>query len=151
MKLKIGLIILIILLTFTTAFALIDESKILDELATSINEHPEHWIDTGSLFVYCDDSAKMKHLKKLSWPDHDSNLVIRYHFHTTFNYIKLEKPFEYDFKDKLLKELRQAIQLYKLKKLMGEVGNLLEKKSEPEVGQIKPQKEETIGEDFNKL
>jgi len=147
---KVGLLIIIpiILLSFTTAFALIDEDKILDDVAKSINEHPDNWIDTGTKFVYCNDKAKMKQLRHLSWPEHESNLVFIYHFHTTFNYVQLQKPFEYDFEGQLLKDVRQAIQLYKLKHLMGEVGNLLEKKPEPKV-----EKEEIIKEEkkSNKL
>jgi len=153
MKLKISLVTLFILLSFTTSFSLISEDKIIDEIATSINEHPEHWIDTGSEFVYCDDSDKMKHLKTLAWPKHESNLVFIYNFYTTFNYVILTKPFEYNFKGKKLKGLIQTIKLYKLNKLWTEIGNPSEKKREPAPEQIKPQEEKTIEEkkEFNKL
>ena len=151
MKRIIGLIILITLLTFTTSFALVDQDTIVGDIAQSINEHPEHWIDTGSRFVYCDDGFKMKQLKKLSWPEHESDLVFIYNFHTTFNYIQLQEPFEYDFEGDKLKDLIKAIKLYKLNRLMKEVGHLHEKKREPVKEQIKPQEDKTIEGDYNKL
>lgn len=151
MKRIISLIILIILLTFTTSFALVEPDEIVSDIAKSINEHPEHWIDTGSRFVYSDDSFKMKQLKKLTWPEHESELVFIYHIYTTFNYVQLQKPFEYDFEGDGLKDLVKAIKLYKLNRLMKEVGHLLEKNREPMKEQIKPQEEKTIEGDYNKL
>lgn len=151
MKLKIGLIPLIVVLLFTPSFALINADQIIDEIAASINEHPEQWIDTGSRFIHCQDADKMKHLKKLTWPEHESELVFIYRFYTTLTYAQLTKPFEYDFKGDKLKDLIKAIKLYKLNRLMKEVGHLLGKKREPVLEQIKPQEEKTIEEDFNKL
>ena len=139
MKRIIGLIILITLLTFTTSFALVDQDTIVGDIAQSINEHPEHWIDTGSRFVYCDDASKMKQLKKQTWPEHQSELVFIYRFYTDLTYAQLEKPFEYDFEGDKLKDLIEAIKLYKLNRLMKEVGHLREKQRQPVQKQIKPQ------------
>jgi hypothetical protein len=147
---KLSLIIFIVILS-TNSFALINEDTIIDKIAKSINEHPEQWIDTGSQFVHCEDADKMKRLKDMSWPRHESNLVFTYNFYTTFNYIILKKPFEYDFKGEKLKSIIQAIKLYKINKLMSEVGHLLKKKREPVPEQITPQEKKPMKKDGKKL
>jgi len=129
---KIIITILILLFSVTASFALIDQDQIIGDIAKSIREHPEQWIDTGNRFIHCEDADEMKKLKRMTWPEHESNLVIVYHFHTTFFYADLKKPFEYDFKGKLLKELIQEIKLYKLRVLQKEVGHLLNRKKVPE-------------------
>lgn len=148
MKLRI-LIILILLLSATNSFALIDQDQIIGDIAKSIREHPEQWIDTGNRFIHCEDPDKMKRLKEMSWPEHEAKLSIRYNFHTTFFYADLIKPFEYDFKGKILKELIQEIKLYKLRVLQKEVGHLLKRKKVP---QKKVEQKEIVKEgDMRKL
>jgi hypothetical protein len=144
MKVRIFVVsVLILLFSVATSFALVDQDKIVGDIAKSIREHPEQWIDTGSRFVHCEDSDKIKRLRKEAWPEHESNLVIIYNFYSTFFYAHLDKPFEYDFECKKLKELMQEIKLYKLRVLQKEVGNLLKRK---EVPKKKLEKKEIIEE-----
>jgi len=145
MKLRIVIVMLILLFSFTSAFGLVDQDQIIGDIAKSIREHPEQWIDTGNRFIHCEDADRMKRLKKMTWPEHESNLVISYHFYTTFFYADLKKPFEYDFGGENLKELIQEIKLYKLRVLQKEVGHLLKRKEVPK--KIPEIKEEQIIKD----
>ncbi len=138
MKLRITIIMLILLFSVTTVFALVNQDQIVGDIAKSIKEHPEKWIDRGNQFVYCEDSSKMKKLKQQTWPE----LVIIYNFYGTFNYIRLDKPFEYYFEGDNLKNTIQEIKLYKLRKLQKEVGHLLKRKEVPK--KIPETKEEQI-------
>ena len=147
-KSRIVLIIFIILFSFTSANSagLVDTKKIVDDIAKSINEQPEQWIDTGYRFVFCEDPSKMKDLKQRVWPENYGDVALTYNFYATFFYAKLEKPFEYAFEGKKLEHLIQAIKLYKLKRLKKEVGHLLwleEKKAEKN---LEPKKEQIVNE-----
>jgi hypothetical protein len=141
MKLRIIIVILILLFSVTTSFALIDQDQIIGDIAKSIREHPEQWMDTGSRFIYCENPDEMKKLRKTTWPELDENLVMIYHFHTALTYVSLDKPFEYSFKGDNLKEVIQEMKLYKLRKLQKEVGHLLKRK------QVAPKKVEKKSEE----
>jgi len=133
MKIRIAIVMLILLFSVTSVSALmLDRDQIIDDIVKSIREHPEQWIDTGSRFVHYEDPNRMKILKEMTWPEHESELVIAYCFHTNFFYADLKKPFNYDFKGKKLKELIQEIKLYKLRVLQKEVGHLLNRKKKVE-------------------
>jgi hypothetical protein len=134
MKLRIAIVILILLFSVTTVTAsdLISQEKIVGDIAQSIKNHPERWMDTGSRFVYCEDPDEMKRLRKTTWPEQGANLVMIYHFHTALTYVSLDKPFEYGFKGENLKEVIQEMKLYKLRKLQKEVGHLLNRKKKVE-------------------
>ena len=143
MKSRIALIIFIILFSFTSSFALVDTEEIVDNIANSINEHPEKWIDSGYRFIYFEDSSVMKKAKERIFPETYADVTLTYSFYNDSFYANLEKPFEYKFKDKKLKQLIQAIKLYKLKRLKKDVGHLLwveekkaEKELEPKIEQI---------------
>ncbi len=134
MKLRITIVILILLFSVTTITAsdLISQEKIVGDIAKSIKNHPERWIDTGSRFIYCEDPDEMKRLRKMTWPELEATLVIIYHLHPALLYVNLDKPFEYSFKDDNLKEVIQEMKLYKLRKLQKEVGHLLNRKKKVE-------------------
>ena len=147
MKLRITIVMLILLFSViaSTASDLINRDKIVGDIAKSIKDHPERWIDTGSRFVHCEDPDIMKSLRKMAWPEHEANLVIMYNLKSNLCYSQLMKPFEYDFKGDNLKELIQEIKLYKLKVLQKEVGHLLKRKEVPEkIPEIK--EEQTLKE-----
>lgn len=146
MKLRIVFIIFIILFSFTSSFSfdLVDTKKIVDNIAKSINEHPKKWIDAGHKFAYFEDASVMKKAKEKIWPEAHADVILSYNFYANFFYAKLVKPFEYDFEGKKLKQLVQAIKLFKLKRLKKDVGHLLwieekkaEKNLEPKIEQIK--------------
>lgn len=143
MKLRIFIIILILLFSVATSFALVDKDQIVADIAKSIKEHPEQWIDTGSRFIHCENPDKMKELRKMIYPELEANLALIYNFYNASLYIFLDKPFEYSFKGDKLKELMQEIKLYKLKVLQKEVGHLLKRK---EVPKKKLEKKEIIEE-----
>ncbi len=143
MKLRIFIVILILLFSVTTSFALVNQDQIVGDIAKSIREHPKQWIDTGHRFVHCEDPDKMKRLKKMLYPELESNLVIIYNFNKNSPYALLDKPFKYSFKDDNLKEIIQEIKLYKLRVLQKDVGHLLKRK---EVPQKKVEKKEIIEE-----
>ena len=147
MKLRISIVILILLFSVTTVTAsdLVNQKQLVGDIAQSIKDHPERWIDTGSRFVYCEDPNIMKKLRKMSWPENESNLVIIYNFYSTFFYAQLQKPFKYDFGSDSLKELIQEIKLYKLKKLQKEVGHLLNRKKKT-IPKVIPKEEQIIKE-----
>ena len=146
MKLRIAIVMLILLFSATSSFALVDQNKIVGDIANSIKDHPERWIDTGGRFVYCEDASEMKRLRKQTWPEQAAALVLMYNFQKSLTYIRLTKPFEYDFKDESLKELIQEMKLYKLRVLQKEVGHLLNRKKKVEK---KPEikEEQTLNED----
>ena len=147
MKLRITIVILILLFSVTTVTAsdLINRDKIVGDIAKSIKDHPEQWIDTGSRFIYCEDPDTIKRLRKMTWPELDANLVMMYHFHPALTYISLDKPFEYSFKGDSLKEIIQEMKLYKLRKLQKEVGHLLNRKKKV-IPKVIPKEEQNIKE-----
>jgi hypothetical protein len=125
----------------------VDTKKIVDNIAKSISEHPEQWIDSGYRFIYFEDSSIMKKAEDRIYPETYADVVLTYSFHRHYIYSNLEKPFEYKFEDKKLKQLIQAIKLYKLKRLKKDVGHLLwieEKKAEKKLEQ---KKEQIVNED----
>lgn len=148
MKLQITIVILILLFSTmsVTASDLINQDKIVGNIAKSIKDHPERWIDTGSMFVYCENPNKMKRLKKIAWPKYESNLFIIYNFYSTLFYAQLQKPFAYDFDGDNLKELIQEIKLYKLRALQKDVGHLLYHKKKVEKKAV-IKEEQTLNED----
>ncbi len=148
MKLRITIAILILLFSFTYSYALVNRDKIVKDIAQSINDEPENWIDTGSRMVYAEDKVKVKQLKKLSWPEHEADVSLYYNFYSTFNYAKLDKPFEYDFTGDSLKKLLKAIKYYKYKRLNKEFYNYKVKSTKP-----KPmaKEEQTIKEENYKM
>lgn len=124
-----------------------DTKKIVDNIAKSINEQPEQWIDSGYRFIYFEDSSVMKKAEDRLYPETYADVVLTYNFYTDYMYSNLEKPFKYKFEDKKLKQLIQSIKLYKLKKLKKDVGHLLwieEKKAEKN---LDPKIEQIINED----
>jgi len=149
MKIIITILILLFSVTTVTASDLFNQDKMVGDIAKSIREHPEQWIDTGSRFVHCEDPDEMKRLKERLYPELDSNLVIIYNFYRSSSYTLLDKPFKYTFRDESLKELVQEIKLYKLRVLQKDVGHLLNRKKVPEK---KVEKKEIIKEgDMRKL
>ena len=147
MKSRILLIIFIILFSFTSSFALVDTKQIVDNIAKSINEHPEKWVDSGHRFSYFEDSSVMKEAKRRIFPETYADVTVTYNCYETRNYAHLEKPFEYEFKDKKLKQLIQAIKLYKLKKLKKDVGHLLWIEEKNKELKSKAKEEQTTNED----
>jgi len=122
----------------------VDTEEIVDNIAKSINEQPKHWLDAGYRFIYCEKLSKMKEIKKRLFPENYGDVVLVYSFYAGHLYAKLERPFDYDFEGGKLKQLIQAIKLYKLKKLKKDVGHLLwieekkaEKNLEPKIEHIK--------------
>jgi hypothetical protein len=128
MKVRIFTILILLIFSVTASFAMDDRQDIINSIATSINDHPEYWLDTGGRFVYCKNPDEMKKLKTRTWPDQDSNLFLTYSLYKVIYYVCIEKPFEYRFKGKEMKKVMTAIKLYKLKVLQKEVGHLLKKK-----------------------
>jgi hypothetical protein len=125
----------------------VDTKKIVDNIANSINEHPEKWIDSGHRFIYFEDSSIMKKAKERVFPETYADVSLIYSFYNSFFYADLEKPFEYKFKDKKLKQLVQAIKLYKLKKLKKDVGHLLWVEEKNKELKSKAKEEQTTNED----
>jgi len=148
-KLRIVLIIFIILFSFTSSFAftLVDTKKIVDNIANSINKQPKKWIDTGYRFVYFEDSSIMKKAEDRIFPETYADVVFTYSFYSNYNYATLEKPFEYKFKDKKLKQLIQSIKLYKLKRLKKDVGHLLRVEEKKAKKKLEQKKEQIVKED----
>lgn len=149
-----ALVILLMFISIVPSFSadLVNEDQIVENIAKSITEHPELWLDTGSYFVHGDNVDEVNRLRGFTWPRHEAKLILIYNFYTTFEYAKLEKPFDYDFEGERLQKLIKAIKMYKLNTLNRELGfplsKVLDIKPEPVQPEEKVEKEET---DFNKL
>lgn len=144
------LAITMIFISVSSSFALFNQKEMIEEITTSIETHPELWVDTGFYLVNFSDLVKVKKARKLLYPELDeaADVVLIYNI-SRYNsrYITIKKPLKYDIEGKLKEQLIIQIKLYKLKILTKEVGHLLNKIIVEHEGK----KEQTNKENMKKL
>lgn len=148
------LAITMIFISVSSSFALINKKEIVEEIITSIETHPELWVDTGFYLVYFSDSVKVKKASKLLYPELDeaADIVLVYNcFRYNKGYITIKKPLKYDIDGKLKEQLIIQIKLYKLITLTKEVGHLLKKAKKKIIVEHEVEKEQTNKETIKKL
>lgn len=148
------LAITMIFISVSSSFALINKKEIVEEIITSIETHPELWVDTGFYLVYLSDSVKVKKAKKRLYPELDeaAEIVLIYNlFRHNGGYITIKKPLKYDIEGKLKEQLMIQIKLYKLKTLTKEVGYLLKKPKKKIIAEHEVKKEQNNKENMKKL
>ena len=130
------------IITTVQAEPLISQEEMLEKIVTSINTEPQYWINSGNKLIYAESEEDIKHLRSMSWPEHDSKakIVLGFHIGHYFNYVNVEKPFKIDLKGPIEEKILTEIKIYILKELQADVGHLI-KKEEPVV-EVKPELKE---------
>lgn len=130
-KLILILVIAMIFISVSSSFALVSQKETLEGIIESLETHPELWFDTAHNLIYCSDQKILKEVSKQLFPESDqrAEITISYSIWKGYAraYVKLEKPFEYRFKDDLLKQILIQIKVYKLNKLHKDIGHLIKK------------------------
>jgi hypothetical protein len=109
----------------------LDQEQMSNNIIKSFNETPELWIVKSYELIYIPDQKAVKELRKMAWPEHDSNvgMIIEYNVYQV-HYVKIKKPFTLDFSGYHEEKMVIEIKKFLYNHFKNQVGILVEKEEQ---------------------